>query len=112
MGLLAAGVLVLFAIWGIGSMGNVSEQADAINTPVASGQAMGYSVIIFALVGLTALALAWSVSPSRTHTTPRVNAARQATPQPGDARPAQWSNDYWADKAATREARNAQYKTP
>ena len=38
--------------------------------------------------------------------------APYATPQPDNADPPQWSNEYWEAKAATREAHNAQYRTP
>lgn len=84
-----------------------NEEGGAVRT---GGQLLGL-ILLFLLVLLALFPLAGlSTLPSGT-THQAVNKAMHVTPQPlTNEPPAQWSDAYWENKAATRDARDAQYR--
>lgn len=84
-----------------------NEEGGAVRT---GGKLLGL-ILLFLLVLLVLFPLAGlSTLPSgATHRA--ISKAMHVTPQPlTNETPPQWGNAYWQDKAATREARDAQYR--
>lgn len=101
--------LILLALINTG-MGKVTEMADEADTKQSHGCALVFAILLILVVlALTGVALNETV-PKRpgSDRTQIVDVIVRETPQ--NERPAQWSNAYWENRAATREARDAQYR--
>lgn len=89
------------------------EVADKVGTKDAHGASFGFGclmipvILILAYLGLSA---SLAIIPDADRQQAREQRQEIVSTPQSEQQPAQWSNAYWEDKAAAREARDAQYR--